>query len=115
MQTKPDPETGTEPVSLVVFKETSAPGVYRLRTAAETYSYVVESDPRESDLAPCDDKDWEAIAEYLPMTYIADRDPMNSPLAKELYSQELWWWLLLGVIGLLCLEVWMTRRIVKGR
>jgi hypothetical protein len=36
-------------------------------------------------------------------------------LATELHTEELWWWLMLGVIGLLCAEVWMTRRVVRGR
>ena len=30
-------------------------------------------------------------------------------------ARDMWWLLMVGVIGLLCGEVWMTRRIIKGR
>jgi hypothetical protein len=29
--------------------------------------------------------------------------------------EELWWLVLLAVVGLLCGEVWMTRRLAAGR
>ena len=56
-----------------------------------------------------------AVREHLPLNYVADRDPMRSALAKELFRQELWWWFLIGVVLLLCGEIWMTRRLVKQR
>jgi hypothetical protein len=30
-------------------------------------------------------------------------------------DRDLWWLLLVGVTALLCCEVWMTRRIARGR
>ena len=46
------------------------------------------------------------------MTFVADSDS----LAKEMYGDEsqseLWWFLLFVFLGLLTLEVWMTRRLV---
>ena len=30
-------------------------------------------------------------------------------------EQEVWWCFLLGLIGLLCAEVWMTRRMAMNR
>jgi hypothetical protein len=101
---------------VVVYTETHAPGVYRLRTGeGRIYYYVVQPEVEESNLDPCREQDWEKVREFLPMTYVTDRDPRHSSLVGELHTQELWWWLLLGVIGLLCGELWMTRRIARGR
>jgi hypothetical protein len=106
--------TAQRPV--VVYTETHAPGVYRLRTGeGRIYYYVVQPEVEESNLDPCREQDWEKVREFLPMTYVTDRDPRHSSLVGELHTQELWWWLLLGVIGLLCGELWMTRRIARGR
>jgi hypothetical protein len=100
----------------VVYTDSQATGVYRMRTGeGRIYYYVVQPEVEESNLEPCGEKDWEKVREFLPMTYVTDRDPHHSSLASELHTQELWWWLLLGVIVLLCGEVWMTRRIAHGR
>jgi hypothetical protein len=113
-----------EQMSVVSYEDTSAPGSYRLRSGVWPFRgpaayYVVRPDPREaaaeSDLTPCTEADWQAIAEYLPMNYVQDRDPLHSGLGMELYRQELWWWFLIGVVLLLCGEIWMTRRLVKKR
>jgi hypothetical protein len=105
---------GNHPV--VVYPETHAAGVYRLRTGeGRIYYYVVQPEVEESNLEPCREQDWVKVREFLPMTYVTERDPRQSPLATELHTQELWWWLLVGVIGLLCGELWMTRRIARGR
>jgi hypothetical protein len=110
--------------SLVTYENTSAPGPYRLQLGLWPFRgpaehYVVRPDPREadaeSDLAPCTDADWQAVAEHLPMHYVNERDPLRSGLGMELYRQELWWWFLIGVVMLLCGEIWMTRRLVKNR
>jgi hypothetical protein len=102
--------------ALVAYSGTDSVGVYRLRTEdKKTYYYTGQADVEESDLTPCTIDDWKKVQEFIPMTYLTDRDARNSPLAAELHTQELWWWLMLGVIGLLCAELWMTRRIVRGR
>ena len=44
-------------------------GVYQLRTKDEqTVYYVVQPDPRESDLVPANDGDREKVAAQVPMT-----------------------------------------------
>jgi hypothetical protein len=106
----------TPPTTVVTYAGTDSVGVYRLRTEEKkTYYYTGQADVEESNLAPCTPEDWKNLAELIPMTYLTDRDARNSPLAAELHTEELWWWLMLGVIGLLCAELWMTRRIVRGR
>lgn len=106
----------TPPSTVVTYSGTDSVGVYRLRTdERKIYYFTGLADLEESNLAPCSPEDWNAVQEYVPMTYLTDRDARNSPLAAELHSEEFWWWLMLGVVGLLCAELWMTRRIVRGR
>jgi hypothetical protein len=106
----------TPPSTLVTYSGTDAVGVYRLRTEEKkTYFYTGQADLEESNLTPCTPEDWKNVQELIPMTYLTDRDARTSPLAAELHTEELWWWLMLGVVGLLCAELWMARRIVRGR
>ncbi len=102
--------------AVVAYSGTDSVGVYRLRTEEKkTYYYTGQADVEESDLSPCTTEDWKRVQEFIPMTYLTDRDARNSPLVTELHTEELWWWLMVGVIGLLCAELWMTRRIVRGK
>jgi hypothetical protein len=110
--------------TFVAFEDTANPGVYRLGEGVwpfrggATY-FIARPDPqdaeRESALTPCDDAGWRAVREHLPMNYVAERDPLRTALGQELYRQELWWWFLIGVVLLLCGELWMTRRMVRRR
>jgi hypothetical protein len=97
-----------------IYEDTREPGAYRLTVPGDrTVHYVVQPDPRETeDLTPCDDEARGKVAEIIPLKY-AD-DPAEI-LAVPAQAREIWWWLMLGVIVFLCAEVWMTRRIVKGR
>jgi hypothetical protein len=91
-------------------------GVWRLSTPdRQTVYYVVQPDPREADLTPFNDKDREAVGKHLPFSYQNDAAGLIAGLSKESRRQEFWWWFLLGLVGLLCVEVWFTRRIVKNR
>jgi hypothetical protein len=102
--------------ALVVYASARETGVYRLTTAGgRMVYYVVQPDYRESDLTPCTDADREKVAQSIPMTYENDPARMTKTLSDHGQKQELWWWFLYGVIALLCGEVWLTRRIIKGR
>jgi hypothetical protein len=93
-------------------------GVYRLHTVeGNTISYVVHPKMAgESDLTPCSEEDREKVAKLVPgMKYRNDREQTDHEWTREQHRQELWSWLLLGLIALLCGEVWLTRRIVKNR
>jgi hypothetical protein len=101
---------------LLVHEGMREPGVWRLTTAdKQTIHYVVQPDPRESDLTPASEEERSRVAELLPVRYENERDRILPELERSAERQEVWWWFLLGVILLLCGEVWMTRRIVKAR
>jgi hypothetical protein len=93
-------------------------GVYRLKTPEkDTVYYAVR--PRraeESDLTPATEEDRKEVDRRLPgMKYQNDRGELAASWVSEGHRQELWSWLLLGLVVLLCGEVWMTRRMVKRR
>jgi hypothetical protein len=72
-------------------------------------------DPRESDLTRCSDDDWRKVRDRLPVAWQEETAGEPSIAPPETHREELWWLLLLAVIGLLCSEVWMTRRMALAR
>jgi hypothetical protein len=88
--------------------------IYDLAGARSTDTYFV-SDSRESDLTSCTQADRENVSRYLPMTYENDCESLLKTFPTTEPRFDLWPWFLLGVIVLLCSEVWMTRRIAKTR
>ncbi|HEY7311922.1 MAG TPA: BatA domain-containing protein [Gemmataceae bacterium] len=104
--------------SVLRIEGTRETGVYHLHTAeGGTIHYVVRpKTAEESDLTPCSEEDRVTVAKIIPgLKYQNDREQLNVEWISESHRQELWWWLLLGLIALLCGEVWLTRRIVKNR
>lgn len=100
----------------LVYDDTLETGVYRITArGGRTVYYVVQPDPRESDLASCTDAEREKVAQLVPMTYEDGTEVIAGAMPDIAPKQELWWWFLLGVIVLLYSELWLTRRIVKGR
>lgn len=93
-------------------------GVYRLTTAEGGIVWYVmrPKQAEESNLTPCSEQERAILAELVPgMRYQNEPETPVEEWVQEEHRQELWWWLLLGLIALLCGEVWMTRRIVKNR
>jgi hypothetical protein len=106
-------------------------GVYRVRAAYHTPNsgggyglkllkgsaayYVVQPDGRESDLTPTTAEDRGKVAALVPMQYENEHRPVAEAMVQSSRTQDLWWWFMIGVVLLLCGEVWMTRRMVKGR
>jgi hypothetical protein len=100
---------------LIVFEGTRETGVYRLTANEQSIPYVVQPDPRESDLTPAGDEDRANVAKLVPMTYEDDRAAMLNTMTVATQRHEVWWLLLAGVVVLLCAEVLMTRWLVKNR
>jgi hypothetical protein len=120
----PPSEEGTYPAQInprprgavLVYPETRETGVYELtKPEGGTVYYVVQPDARESDLTPADEKEREGVAEEMPFRYENDRNEIVQVWVSESHRQELWWLLLVGVVALLCGEVWFTRRMVRNQ
>ena len=94
---------------LTVPKPAGTPG------GTQTVYYAVQPDARKADLTPLNKADRDKVGKYVKFGYENDAATLLENLSKESQRQEFWWWFLLGVIALLCSEVWFTRRLVKSR
>ncbi len=97
----------------IVVEDTQEPGVYILKHAASGSNryYVVRNDPAESDLSPWTEADCERVRQYLPgLEFNDDRSAIVSGILRAPQPAELWWLCMIGVVVLLGVEVWLTRR-----
>jgi hypothetical protein len=98
------------------YELTRETGVYRLRKPGGTVIYYVvrTRKPDESDLTPASAEDRRRVAEIVPgLEYRDDRGGLTAAWVSEPRQQDVWWCLLLGMVALLCAEVWMTHRIAR--
>lgn len=77
--------------------------------------YVVGRDRAEADLAPLTDADKGDLTRLVAAKYLSDRAGFAVERQSVQERPELWWLLLLGLVGLLCGEVWLTSRIARDR
>jgi hypothetical protein len=84
---------------------------YYLAGNRSSAARMVPLDLRESNLTRCSDDDWRKVRERLPVHWYSE----PTLAATEAARQDLWWLLMLVVVGFLCLEVWMTRRLALAR
>ena len=101
--------------TFVEYEATRETGVYRVFSGERTIYYVAQPDARESDLTPCDENDRAKVAKFLDVNYENDREQMFARIHESAPRKEVWSLCLLGVVALLCGEVWMTRRLVKSQ
>jgi hypothetical protein len=111
------PDGPEQPVDVkegqIVVEDTQEPGVYTLKQAVSSTVryYVVRNDPAESDLSPWSDAHRERVRQYLPgLEFNDDRSSIVSGILRAPQPAGLWWLCMVGVIGLLAMEVWLTRR-----
>jgi hypothetical protein len=102
------------------FDDTSEAGIYRLTLPDPPGGFVyasVASDGRESDPAPLEPLEAAKLAEGWPLVFEPDPARLNARLfaAERGGRQELWRLLVLAALGGLCLEVYLTRRLVRSQ
>lgn len=68
-------------------------------------------DLRESDLTPSTAAENARIAEYIPLNYLREAPLRQQTQAAQ--RADVWWLFLAGVVGFLCLELWLTRAMAK--
>lgn len=99
---------------------TRLPGVYRLTSGADNNgtpvdSFVVNYDHAEDDPAEMTRDDYERLIVNERLTFVDSIDELQRKMYEGESRSELWALLLWLFLGLLMLEVWMTRRLVlKG-
>ena len=88
---------------------------YYLAGSKNARSAAASPDLRESNLKRCTDDEWRKVRECLPIPWQLEAGQNSSITETSHRRQDLWWLLLLVVLGLLCMEVWMTRRMALAR
>jgi hypothetical protein len=97
----------------LIVSDTREPGAYRLNTAGgRSFYYAVRSDPMESVLTPAGEDDKKKVAEVVKkLEYVNQPDEIEAKRGDGPQTREVWWLLLLLVMGLLVSEVWYTRKL----
>lgn len=100
------------------FADTAAAGIYRLALpdppGGSTYLAVAD-DGREADPAPLEAAEAEKLTEGWPFA-LADESAAGTLFAGAAGGRrEIWRWLVLAALGGLCVEVFLTRRLVQER
>lgn len=112
----PDGRTKSVSVSAwpMVLEGPHDPGAYRLTTpAGRTNSIAVRPDPREAELTPASTDDLQKVAATVSrLTYVTTPAEVGTDAGDGPALREVWWLLMVGVLGLLGLELWYTRRLV---
>ena len=100
--------------------DTAEPGLYRVRLpdppGGSTY-VAVAADGRESDPRPLEPAEAETLSKGWPLAFESE----SARLAGRLFAadggrrHEIWRYLVLAALGGLCVEVWLTRQLVKAR
>jgi hypothetical protein len=96
----------------IVIEDTHTPGAYRLiHDAAPPRYFVVASDARETDLNPLGDVDRDRLSNWLPgLRWVSLPSEALVAATPARSPTDLSWLVFLGVLMLLCGELWLTRR-----
>lgn len=97
------------------------PGVYRFarkeaaaRPNESDEYFVVNFDRNESDLTLLNDAQRQALAGENRLVFAKDLADLQSRMYAGSSRTELWWLLIYGFLGMMSVEAWMTRRMVRG-
>jgi hypothetical protein len=89
--------------------DTGAIGLYRVeREVGSRQFFVVPPDLRESEDRRCTNEEWTGVLRLLPPGVTTESAASDEPM-------PIWWLVLLAVMGLLCVEVYLTRRLALAR
>ena len=102
------------------FDDTTEPGLYQLAAASPpggSAFATVAADARESDLRFLEPAETAALARDWPLSFEAEPDRLAGRLfaAGRGGRHEIWRYLVLATLGGLCVEIWLTRQLVKSR
>jgi hypothetical protein len=110
--------------------QTAQPGLYVVRFAKEESAgktekankdsalemyFVVKPDPAESDMAMLSEEEKEKIRTWTRADFHQTEESFDQAVNASRPGQEIWQWLALAVLGILLIEIAMTRRIARRR
>jgi hypothetical protein len=89
--------------------DTGSIGLYSVeREDGSRQFFVVPPDLRESEDRRCSDEEWNGTLNLLPLRASTESGGLGE-------SSPVWWLVLLAVMALLCVEVYLTRRLARAR
>ena len=107
--------------SKVLLRNTSSPGPYQFLPRSKPPQQIVRAeyfavnfDRQESDLTRLTEDQQTTLAAEDRMRFIENLPDLQKKMFTESSRTEVWWLLLYVFLGFLCLEAWMTRRMVLG-
>ncbi len=124
--TRPDGTTSPAPLVResgkvrVRIDDPGEPGIYRVRLpgpSGGTAFASVASDARETETEPLAPAESAALAEGWPLAFATQAEALDTRLRESSGGgpRPLWRWLVLAALGGLCLEVFLTRSMVRSR
>lgn len=120
--TIPAVPSGNELQRFARLDDTSIPGIYRLEAAGDSaparvrqgVPSVVNPDRTESDLKPLSAEQRQKLQGKERLKIVKNLQELRSLMMTDTSTTEIWHFLFLVVLGLLVVEVWLTRRLVQG-
>lgn len=116
-ETLPAVAAGDELRPEIRLNDTALPGVYRVSKSSAppgpVQFFVVNFDRTESDLTSLDNAELQMLTQDDRFRVVESVDNLVALQAEEAPRAELWAALLFAVLGLLVLEVFLTRRLVQ--
>ncbi len=108
---------GSEESPRLVIEDTTLPGVYRWIDSSHPERlpdvYVVRDDRGESMLTSLADEDLETLTANDRIQPVETMDEALALQDREQIRSEVWRWLMVAVLGMLVVELFMTRHLVK--
>jgi hypothetical protein len=99
--------------------DTDEPGIYQVHLPDPPGGVVyatVAADRRESELRPLEPSEAVALARDWPLRFVSEPERLIGGLFAPVAGSrhEIWRYLIMGTLAGLCMEVWLTRRMVKN-
>ncbi len=101
--------------------EVTLPGVYRFaaksqagKPSSSDEHFVANFDRGESDLTLLTDAQRTTLTHESRLTFATDLADLQKRMFADNSRSEFWWLLVYGFLGLMAVEVWMTKRMLRG-
>ena len=104
-----------------ILNEVTLPGVYRFTPKSHAGKpsptdeyFVANFDRGESDLTLLTDAQRQTLAGESRLSFASDLAEMEKQMFADSSRAEFWWLLIYGFLALMAVEVWMTKRMLRG-
>jgi von Willebrand factor type A domain/Aerotolerance regulator N-terminal len=117
----PAERTGDDFQPGAILNDVTLPGVYRFTEKSKAGKpsptdeyFVANFDRGESDLTLLTDAQRQTVSGNGRLTFATDLADAQKQMFADTSRTEFWWMLIYGFLALMSVEVWMTRRMLRG-